>query len=80
VERFAMLQARGKRLVAHCPFHDDRELSFNVYPATNTYACSRCGAKGDVVQFLMDKESMTFSEALDALESFEFTREIYGTG
>jgi len=80
VEQFATLQARGKRLVAHCPFHDDRELSFNVYPAANTYACSRCGAKGDVVQFLMDKESMTFSEALDALESFEFTHEIYGTG
>jgi DNA primase len=80
VEQFATLQARGKRLVAHCPFHDDWELSFSVYPATNTYACSRCGAKGDVVQFLMDKESMTFSEALDALESFEFTHEIYGTG
>jgi DNA primase len=80
VEQFAPLQARGKRLVAPCPFHDDRELSFNVYPATNTYACSRCGAKGDVVQFLMDKESMTFSEALDALEGFEFTREIYGAG
>jgi len=80
VEHFATLQARGKRLVAPCPFHDDRELSFSVYPATNTYACSRCGVKGDVVQFLMDKESMTFSEALDALESFEFTREIYGTG
>jgi CHC2 zinc finger len=80
VEHFATLQARGRRLVAHCPFHDDRELSFSVYPATNTYACSRCGAKGDVVQFLMDKESMSFSEALDALESFEFTHEIYGTG
>lgn len=80
VEQFAPLQARGKRLVAHCPFHDDRELSFNVYPATNTYACSVCGAKGDVVQFVMDKESMSFSEALDALERFEFTHEIYGTG
>jgi len=80
VEEYATLQARGKRLVAHCPFHDDRELSFSVYPATNTYACSGCGAKGDVVQFLMDKESMTFSQALDALEHFEFTHEIYGTG
>ena len=80
VEQYATLQARGKHLVAHCPFHDDRELSFSVYPATNTYACSRCGVKGDVVQFLMDKESMRFSEALDALESFEFTHEIYGTG
>jgi CHC2 zinc finger len=80
IEQYATLQARGKRLVAHCPFHDDRELSFSVYPEANTYACSRCGAKGDVVQFLMDKESMTFSAALAALESFEFTHEIYGTG
>jgi hypothetical protein len=80
VEQYATLQARSKRLVAHCPFHDDRELSFSVYPETNTYACSGCGTKGDVVQFLMDKESMTFSQALDALERFEFTHEIYGTG
>jgi DNA primase len=80
VEQYATLQARGRRLVAHCPFHDDRELSFSLYPAANTYACSRCGVKGDVVQFLMDKESMTFSQALDALERFEFTHEIYGTG
>jgi DNA primase len=80
VEQYAMLQARGKHLAAHCPFHDDREQSFSVYPETNKYACSVCGAKGDVVQFLMDKESMTFSEALDTLERFEFTHEIYGTG
>jgi DNA primase len=80
VEEFATLRAEGKRLVAHCPFHDDRELSFSVYPETNTYACSVCGVRGDVVQFLMDKESMTFGQALDALERFQFTNEIYGTG
>jgi hypothetical protein len=80
VEQYVTLRARGKRLIAHCPFHDDREQSFSVYPETNTYACSGCGAKGDVVQFLMDKETMTFGQALDALERFEFTHEIYGTG
>jgi len=80
VEQYATLEAEGKHLIVHCPFHDDREQSFSVYPETNTYACSGCGAKGDVVQFLMDKESMTFGQALDALERFEFTHEIYGTG
>jgi DNA primase len=68
VEEYATLRAEGKRLVAHCPFHDDHEQSFSVYPETNTYACSVCGVRGDVVQFLMDKESMTFGQALDALE------------
>jgi len=32
-----------------------------------------------VVTFLMDKESMTFGQALEALERFEFTHELYGT-
>jgi len=80
VEQYTTLRARGQRLVAHCLFHDDAEQSFGVYPEANTYACSKCGAKGDVVQFLMDMESMSFGRALDALERFEFTHEIYGTG
>ena len=80
VEEYATLRAEGQRLVAHCPFHDDREQSFSVYPETNTYACTVCGVRGDVVQFLMDKESMTFGQALEALERFEFTHELYGTG
>jgi hypothetical protein len=80
VEQYTTLRARGRRLVAHCLFHDDGEQSFSVFPQTNTYACSVCGTKGDVVQFLMDMESMSFGQALDALERFEFTQEIYGTG
>jgi len=34
---------------------------------------------GDVVMFLMNKESMTFGQALEYLERFEFTHELYGT-
>jgi DNA primase len=80
VDQFATLRACGKRLVTHCPFHNYIEPSFSVYPATNTYACTVCGASGDAVQFLMDKESMTLEEALKALERFEITNELYGTG
>jgi DNA primase len=77
--QFTHLQARGNRIVGHCPFHDEDSLSFSVYPEADTYACSVCGAEGDVVKFLMDKESMTFGQALEALERFEFTHELYGT-
>lgn len=80
VSQFTHLQAGGGHLVGHCPFHDDGSLSFSVYPETDTYTCSVCGAEGDVVKFLMDKESMTFGQALEALEAFEFTHELYGTG
>jgi DNA primase len=79
VSQFTHLQAGGGRLIGHCPLHDDGSLSFSVYPQTDTYSCSACGAEGDVVKLLMDKESMTFGQALEALERFEFTHELYGT-
>lgn len=78
VSQYTRLQAEGGRLVAHCPFHDDERPSFTVYPKTNTYYCFGCGANGDAIKFLTDKESMTFRQALEALERFEFTGEIYG--
>lgn len=76
VSQFTHLQAGGGHLVGHCPFHDDGSLSFSVYPETDSYACSVCGAEGDVVKFLMDKESMTFGQALEALERFEYTDDL----
>jgi hypothetical protein len=79
VFEFMELQASGGRLVGHCPFHDDGSRAFAVYPSTNSYRCSACGVEGDVVKFLMDKESMPADEALDRLESFQVTHEIYGT-
>ncbi|HEY6141243.1 MAG TPA: CHC2 zinc finger domain-containing protein [Thermoanaerobaculia bacterium] len=79
VFEFTNLQASDGKLVGHCPFHDDSSRSFTVYPETDTYRCSVCGAEGDVLKFLMNKESMTFGQALEALEAFEFTHELYGT-
>jgi DNA primase len=78
VSRFTHLQAGSGHLVGHCPFHDDNSLSFSVYPERGIYRCSTCGAEGDVVKFLMDKESMTLGQALQALEGFEFTHDLYG--
>ena len=79
VSQFTTLHAAGKRLVGHCPLHDDRDCSFTVFLEAETYRCAVCGAEGDVVMFLMDKESMTFGQALEALERFEFTHELYAS-
>lgn len=79
VSRFTHLQAGSGHLVGHCPFHDDTSRAFSVYPETGTYRCSVCGGEGDVVKFLMDKESMTLGQALEALEGFEFTHELYAS-
>jgi DNA primase len=76
VFEYTNLQASGGRLVGHCPFHDDSSRSFSVYPETDTYSCSVCAAEGDVVMFLMNKESMTFGQALQALERYRYTHEL----
>ena len=74
---YADLRAEGGRLIGHCPFHDERTPTFNVYPKADVYYCSGCEAQGDVLQFLMNKESMTFRQALEALERFDFTHELF---
>jgi len=79
VSNYSRLEASESRLIAHCPFHTDPARSFSIYPETNTYRCTACGVEGDVVQFVMDKESMTVGQALEALEHFRYTHELYGT-
>lgn len=39
-----------------CPFHDDTTPSLKIYLDTNTYHCFGCGATGDAIQFIQDKE------------------------
>ena len=77
VTRYRNLRAEGGRLLGHCPFCNAQEPSFSVYPKMNVYYCATCEAQGDVLQFLMNKESITYREALEALERFDFTRELF---
>jgi DNA primase len=70
VNLYTPLRRVGAKLVGHCPFHKDNRPSFTVYPSTGTYFCFGCGERGDVLTFLMRKESINFKEALDELERF----------
>jgi DNA primase len=79
VEHYAVLRASGRRLVGRCPLHEEKTASFTVYPGQNTYHCFGCGAEGDAITFLKTKESMTFKEAIETLERFELTHELFGT-
>jgi len=51
----------------HCPFHNDKTPSLQIYPATNTFCCfsSNCTAgNGDAIQFIQLKENCNKHEAL----------------
>ena len=69
VGRYVPLRPSGERHVARCPFHDENNPSFVVFPATGTFHCFGCGAHGDVIAFLMRAEHLNFREALDLLRS-----------
>ncbi len=50
-----------------CPFHDERTPSFHVTPSRGLYYCFGCGEGGDVVDFLMKHDHLTFTEAIEKL-------------
>lgn len=63
---------RGKSLFAVCPFHDlagkpEKTPSLSIDPDKNLYHCFSCNAKGNIIQFVMEKEGTAFPEAIDKL-------------
>ena len=58
-----------KNNMLHCPFHNDKTPSMQVYPETNTVFCfsSNCKLHGkaiDQIDFILHKENITKHEAL----------------
>ncbi|MBV9156094.1 MAG: DNA primase, partial [Acidobacteriaceae bacterium] len=50
-----------------CPFHPDKRPSLNVHGINQFYYCFSCNAGGDVFKFVMEREGLTFPEALKTL-------------
>lgn len=63
------LTLRGKRWWGRCPFHDERTPSFSLIPPDNrVYYCQGCGARGDAIAWMRDREGAgSFAEAVEAL-------------
>ncbi len=64
VSEFVSLRKRGTSYKGLCPFHDDTTPSFSVSQVKGVYKCFACGEAGNVVNFLMKHEQMTYTEAL----------------
>ncbi|HPJ18598.1 MAG: DNA primase [Actinobacteria bacterium] len=66
-DQVTLKPAGGGSLKGLCPFHDERSPSFHVTPAKGFYHCFGCQAGGDVIDFVMKTDMVTFAEAVEKL-------------
>lgn len=64
IDQFVALKKRGKNHFGYCPFHDERTPSFSVSEEKQIYKCFSCGRAGNVFSFFMEKDHLTFPEAV----------------
>lgn len=63
----ALTKRSGQNMFGLCPFHSEKTPSFAVNPAKQFYHCFGCGKGGDVINFVMEIENMSFPEAVEFL-------------
>lgn len=67
ISDYLELKKTGNRYKGLCPFHSEKTPSFFVNPDNNFYHCFGCGAGGDVINFVMEIENLTFVESVKML-------------
>ena len=67
VSEYVNLKKTGKNYQGLCPFHQEKTPSFTVNPDNQFYYCFGCGKGGDIFNFIMEIENITFYESLKML-------------
>ena len=58
------LTKKGRNYFGLCPFHDDTNPSMSVSSEKQIYKCFVCGNSGNVFNFVMEYEHISFQEAV----------------
>ena len=64
---FVTLRRQGANYQACCPFHTEKTPSFVVSPAKGVFKCFGCGKGGNVINFVMEHEGMSYVDAIKYL-------------
>ena len=64
---YIRLKKRGANLLGLCPFHSEKTPSFTVSLSKGIYKCFGCGKAGNVINFIMDHDSLGYIPALKFL-------------
>jgi DNA primase len=65
--QYTTLKRRGRKWVGLCPFHTEKTPSFTIDEEKQLYHCFGCGVGGDIFSLIMERENLTFPEALKSL-------------
>ncbi len=61
------LTRKGRGFSGLCPFHPEKTPSFTVNDEKGFYHCFGCGAHGDLLDYLTNKQNLPFMEAIEFL-------------
>lgn len=70
IKNYVLLKKQGQNYIGLCPFHSEKTSSFVVSPHKQIFHCFGCGKGGNVFTFLMEKEGLTFPEAVSHLANY----------
>ncbi|QIL51284.1 DNA primase [Weissella coleopterorum] len=64
VSPYVALKKQGRNLFGRCPWHEERTPSFSVNEEKQIFHCFSCGRGGNAFTFLMEKEELSFPQAV----------------
>lgn len=67
VSDYVLLKKTGKNYSGLCPFHAEKDASFTVSPVKQIFHCFGCNTGGNVFNFLIRHDGLSFPEAVRLL-------------
>lgn len=67
VSEYVKLEKKSKYFFGLCPFHKEKTPSFSVTPSKQMFYCYGCGKGGNVIQFIMGIENLSYIDAVKYL-------------
>lgn len=67
VSNYVTLKRKGNNYFGLCPFHREKTSSFSVAPDKQIFHCFGCGVGGNVIQFIMKIENLSFIDTVKFL-------------
>ncbi len=67
ISETVVLKKSGSNYFGLCPFHSEKTPSFSVNPGKQIFHCFGCGNGGDVFQFVVQQQGVSFPEAVRML-------------